>query len=180
MVIRPAEPHRDGAACAAIYAPYVRETSVSLEEEPPDGAEMARRIARISVTHPWLMAEEQGAVIGFAYGSRHRERASYRWAADVSVYVQPDHQRRGVGTCLYRELLERLRRQGFHAACAGITLPNPASQALHESLGFQLVGVYRDIGYKLGSWWDVGWWQLRLRAPGDAPPAEIAPPDRAG
>ena len=107
-------------------------------------------------------------MIGFAYGCPHRERAAYRWAADVSVYVVPEHQRHGVGRALYGSLLPLLVRQGLHVACAGITLPNEASVALHESFGFTAVGVYRRIGFKHGAWWDVGWWQLELREP-DAP-----------
>src|SRR5207248_8841347 len=103
----------------------------------------------------------------------HRERAAYRWAADVSVYVDPKRHRRGYGRALYRDLLALLAAQGLYIACAGVTLPNEASVALHESLGFAPVGIYRRIGYKLGAWWDVGWWQLSLREPdGGAPPAE--------
>jgi L-amino acid N-acyltransferase YncA len=179
-VIRPADPARDAAACAAIYAPYVEGSPVSFEEAAPDAAAFAARIARIAATHPWLICERDGAVAGFAYGAPHRERAAYRWAADVSVYVDPAHQRRGIGRALYEALLERLRQQRFHVACAGITLPNAASVGLHESLGFELVGVYRAIGWKAGAWRDVGWWQLRLLPSHDGsvpPPEPLAPTD---
>ena len=164
----------DAAACARIYSPFVRDTAVSLEEDPPDAAELMRRISEVTTRYPWLMAEEQGELIAFAYASPHRLRAAYRWAADVSVYVDPRHHRRGVARALYQRLLADLGAQGFHVACAGITVPNPASVALHESLGFQPVGVYRRIGYKCGAWRDVGWWQLPLAEP-DGAPAEPRP-----
>ena len=127
MLIRHADPARDAAACAAIYGPFVADTPVSLEEMVPSEAEIAARIERISAAYPWLVAEQDGHAVGFAYGSAHRERAAYRWAADVTVYVSPTAQRRGVGTALYEQLLSDLARQGVHVACAGITLPNEAS-----------------------------------------------------
>ena len=180
-MIRPADPARDAAACAATYAPYVLDSPVSFEEVAPDADAFATRIARTAATHPWLVCERDGALAGFAYAARHRERAAYRWAADVSVYVAPAHQGQGVGRALYEALFERLRAQRLRIACAGITLPNAASVALHEALGFELVGVYRAIGWKAGAWRDVGWWQLRL-LPGDdgaAPPPEPLAPDAA-
>lgn len=176
MIIRHADATRDGAACASIYAPFVTDSYVSFEEEPPDGSEFARRIERISRSYPWLVAEEDGAVIGFAYGSRHRERAAYRWAADVAVYVDERARRRGVGRALYEALLGLLVRQGVQTACAGVTLPNDASVGLHEAVGFRPVGVYRRIGFKQGAWRDVGWWQLELAPAGDGAPAELGPP----
>ncbi len=170
MVIRDADSARDAAVCAAIYAPYVRDTVISLEERAPTARELAARIQETTKTHPWLIAEDADEVIGYAYATRHRERASYRWATDVTVYVDPTRHRRGAGRALYEALFARLAAQGFRIACAGITLPNQASVGLHEALGFQPVGVYRDIGFKLGAWHDVGWWQLRLG--GQGPPAE--------
>ena len=178
MVIRPADPASDAAACAEIYAPYVLETAISFEEEPPDASELERRIERYSRTHAWLVAEDGDGVVGYAYACPHRERAAYRWAADVSVYVSQQHHRRGIGRALYGELFSLLERQGLHVACAGVTLPNQASVAIHESLGFAPVGVYPRIGYKLGKWWDVGWWELELRAAGDGPPGEPSRPAR--
>ena len=178
MLIRHADPGRDAARCAAIYAPFVRDTVISLEERPPDTVELAGRIEQVSRTHPWLVAELAGGVSGFAYATLHRERAAYRWAADVTVYVEPAYHRRGIGRSLYTALFDLLARQGFHVACAGITLPNQASVGLHESLGFAPVGVYRRIGFKFGAWWDVGWWQLQLISAGPDPPAEPGPPSR--
>lgn len=177
-MIRPADPARDAAACAAIYAPFVRESAVSFEEVVPDADAVAARIARLAATHAWLVSEVDGRVAGFAYGSPHRERAAYRWACEVSVYVDPEHRSRGIGRALYGELFARLRTQRFHVVCAGITLPNDASVGLHEALGFELVGVYRGIGWKAGAWRDVGWWQMRLIPPlnDGAPPPELLPP----
>lgn len=176
MLIRPAEAARDGAACASVYAPYVCESAISFEEEPPVPSEFERRIEAVAAHYPWLVAEADGAVIGYAYGAAHHARAAYRWAADVAVYIDRQHQRRGAGRALYDTLLSLLRKQGLYVACAGITLPNAASVALHQSFGFEPIGIYRRIGWKLGTWYDVGWWQLELRAPGDGPPEEPAPP----
>jgi phosphinothricin acetyltransferase len=172
MNIRHADSARDSVGCAAIYAPFVEETAISLEERAPTAADFAARINRIEQTHPWLVAEHEDHIAGFAYACPHHERPGYRWAADVAVYVDPAFHRRGVGRALYRALLNLLREQGLWIACAGIGLPNQASVALHESLGFVPVGVYKRIGYKLGRWWDVGWWQLALREPTDGPPSE--------
>jgi L-amino acid N-acyltransferase YncA len=181
MLIRDAsaDPDREDAqACAAIYAPYVTDTVISLEEVAPTPNEMAARIEKTSQTHPWLVAVQDGEITGFAYGSLHRERASYRWATDVTVYVAAQRHRRGIGRALYETLFSQLARQGFTTACAGVTLPNEASVGLHEALGFQPVGVYRRIGFKFGAWRDVGWWQLELANHGDGPPREPGPPIR--
>jgi phosphinothricin acetyltransferase len=158
--VRPAGPN-DAAACAAIYAPFVEGSWISFELEPPDGAEMARRIASYSASHAWLVAEVCGVVAGYAYGSPHRERAAYASSCDVAVYVDPAHARRGVGRALYGELLPLLAEK-YHAAFAGIALPNDASIALHRAMGFTPVGVYHEVGWKMGGWRDVGWWQRRL------------------
>lgn len=165
----------DAPQIAAIYRPFCETTHVSFEVDAPDEVEMAARIERISRRLPWLVDEIDGTVAGYAYASPHRERAAYRWAVDMAVYVHDRFRGRGVGKALYGELIGRLRDQGYFKACAGIALPNPASQAFHEAMGFALVGVYRKIGYKLGSWWDVGWWQLSLRPEADSP-AEPRPP----
>ncbi len=178
MEIRHADAARDAAACAAVYAPYVRDTVVSLEEIAPTEREFTARIERISNTYPWLVAEVGGRVVGYSYASEHRERASYRWAADVTVYIDSRHHRCGIGRALYRALFELIADQGVYVACAGITLPNQASVGLHEALGFTPVGVYRGIAWKAGSWWDVGWWQLQLAPESPGAPAELGPPVR--
>ncbi len=176
-MVRHADPGRDAQACAAIYAPNVDPGLVSFEDRAPDAGEMAERIAATSQRYPWLVAERDGRVAGYAYGAQHRTRAVYRWAVDVTVYVDPGVQRGGVGRELYAALLDLLARQRLHVACAGIALPNDASVGLHEAMGFEPVGVYRDIGFKHGAWRDVGWWQKRL-LPADAPPEEPLPPQR--
>ncbi len=178
MHIRHADPSSDAAACAAIYGPFVADTAISFETEVPTTEEMQARIARVSGGYPWLVAEDAGEVAGFAYASRHRERTTYRWAADVSVYVSPGHHRRGVGRTLYAALFDLMRAQGLRTAISGITLPNPGSVALHEAFGFRQIGIYRRIGYKLGGWRDVSWWQLELVPEGDGPPTEPGPPVR--
>jgi len=157
----------DADACARIYAPYVLETTISFEEVPPDAAEMARRM---DAAHVWLVAEDAGSVVGYAYASPHHERAAYRWAADVAVYLDRAWRGRGVGRALYTELLGRLRAARIRTVCAGVTLPNPASEALHRSVGFVPVGTYHRIGWEAGAWHDVAWYELHL--PGEDPPAE--------
>jgi L-amino acid N-acyltransferase YncA len=160
--VRSADPQRDAAACATIYAPYVTDNWVSFELDPPTTEEMARRIADYGTSHGWLVAEVEGKVAGYAYGSRHRTRAAYASSCDVAVYVDSAHSRHGVGRTLYAELLRLLAAKGLHAAFAGIALPNDASIGLHEAMGFTPVGIYREVGWKLGQWRDVGWWQRLL------------------
>ncbi|HEY4278170.1 MAG TPA: GNAT family N-acetyltransferase [Conexibacter sp.] len=169
---RPADPSRDAAACAAIYAPFVADTAVTFDEQAPDAATMAATIETLSRTHAFLVAERDGRVAGYAYAGPHRERAAYRWATTVTIYLDPAFHRQGIGRELYSELFERLRQRGFLIAAAGITLPNDASVGLHESFGFELVGIYRSIGWKAGAWRDVGWWQLQLAEPDATPPTE--------
>jgi phosphinothricin acetyltransferase len=153
----------DAAACAAIYRPFVTDNWVSFEIEPPDEAEMAARIAAHGASHAWLVAlGENGTLLGYAYGSPHRSRAAYATSCDVAVYVDPARARRGIGRALYGALLPLLRERGGHAAFAGIALPNDASIALHEAMGFAPLGVYREVGWKMGGWRDVGWWQRLL------------------
>lgn len=160
----------DAPSLAAIYAPIVRETVISFESVPPDAAEMARRVESVLPTHPWLVLERGGSAAGYAYAARHRDRDAYRWSVDVSVYVAADARRAGAGSALYRALFAILELQGFARAFAGITLPNPASVALHESLGFSPVGVYERVGFKAGAWRDVGWWHRDLARFPSTPP----------
>ncbi len=179
MHLRHADPTADAAACAAIYAPYVASSVISLEHVPPTAGEFRQRIERIAERYPYLVAEDDdGRVIAFAYGSLHRERAAYRWACESSVYVDETRHRQGTGRALYEALFDLLRRQGLQVVCAGVTLPNDASVSLHESFGFELVGVYRRIGWKTGAWHDVGWWALDLVAPSAEVPPEPGPPVR--
>lgn len=181
----------DAAAIAAIYAPYVTDTPISFEEVPPDAAEIARRMTS-DPELPWLVAPvDHGAggrdrIVGYAYASRHRPRAAYRWAVDCTAYVTADHQRAGLGRRLYAALFDELRNLGYTNVFAGITLPNAASVGLHEALGFSQLEIYRRVGYQGGSWYDVGRWQLPLLPPPadtpDRPPVSDSPerqPDAA-
>lgn len=161
----------DAAGVHRIYAPIVRDTAISFELEVPTVEEMAARIAKTLPEFPWLVDERDAAVAGYAYASRHRERRAYQWSVDVSCYVDEAWRGRGIGRGLYLRLLRLLRRQGFQSAFAGIALPNSASVALHEALGFEPVGIHRDVGYKLGRWRDTGWWQCRLGEPAERPTA---------
>jgi phosphinothricin acetyltransferase len=142
---------------------------MSFEIEPPNEQEMARRIQDTLPSHPWLVLEGQDGVVGYAYASRHRGRAAYQWSVETSVYVHAKVQRRGVGRGLYTSLIEILVAQRFANAYAGITLPNDGSVALHETMGYQAIGTFRNVGFKFGGWHDVGWWQLPLRAAVDSP-----------
>jgi phosphinothricin acetyltransferase len=153
----------DGEAVAAIYRPVVAETAISFETTLPDGDEMTRRIDETLPSYPWLVCEVDGRTAGYAYATRHRVRGAYQWSVDTSVYVAETFRRRKVGRGLYTSLFATLAAQGYFNAFAGIALPNPASVALHEAMGFEPIGVYRRVGYKLDRWHDVGWWQLILR-----------------
>jgi phosphinothricin acetyltransferase len=159
----------DAAAVAAIYAPIVRDTAISFETVPPTPEAMAGRISRTLTTHPWLVAERDGKVAGFAYAGPHRERAAYRWSVDVSAYVDAGARGAGIGRALYTRLFAILRAQNYRSVFAGIALPNEASVGLHEAMGFTPLGVYRKVGFKQGAWRDVGWWQLALSDAPDAP-----------
>jgi phosphinothricin acetyltransferase len=162
----------DASKVAAIYAPYCTDSSVSFEEAAPTADVMWGRISATLERYPWLVYDDGGGEIwGYAYASRHRERAAYRWSAEVSAYVHPEKLRRGIGRALYTELFGQLVELGYYRAFAGITLPNPASVALHEKMGFVPVGIFRQIGYKRGEWHDVGWWQKELQ-PLSAEPAD--------
>jgi phosphinothricin acetyltransferase len=172
-LIRLATPE-DGDALADIYRPAVTDSVISFELEAPDGEEMGRRVAKILARTPWLVCERDGAVLGYAYASPHRDRAAYQWSVDVSAYVHPDARRLGVGRALYTSLFAALAVQGFRNAYAGIALPNEASVALHTAVGFTPVGVYRGVGYKHGAWHDVAWFERPL-APRDADPSPPRP-----
>jgi phosphinothricin acetyltransferase len=165
----------DSAAIAEIYRPYVAGSYVSFETEPPDAAEIARRIAQGGDLYPWLAAEDVGGrLLGYAYASPFRPRAAYRFTVETTVYVREGAHGRGVGAALYAPLIEMLERQGFTQAIGAISLPNEASVRLHERFGFRHAGTYREVGYKLGGWHDVGLWQRPLAAPAE-PPEEPRP-----
>ncbi|HEY7025185.1 MAG TPA: GNAT family N-acetyltransferase [Candidatus Limnocylindrales bacterium] len=177
MRLRVADPRTDAARVAEIYRPYVEDSIISFEEVAPSAAAMAQRIAGALELAPWLVAEEEGRVIGYAYAARHRDRAGYRWSVDLTAYVDSEFRGRGVGKALYGALLPTLRRQRFVNAYAGIGLPNDASVALHRSIGMSLIGVYERVGWKLGSWVDVAWYGMYLSeaARGKSAPLEPIP-----
>jgi len=173
--IRVATPD-DAAAFAAIYAPIVTSTHTSFEERAPSAGEMRTRIEKTLAWTPWIAAIEGGVIVGYAYASRHRERPAYRWAVDVSVYLDERARGRGIGRALYERLLAILRQQGFRHAYAGIALPNDASVALHRAVGFEPVGVYRRVGWKAGKWYDVAWFGCDIGdVHGEEQPAEPIP-----
>ena len=153
----------DAAAICDIYNRYVRETVITFEESPVATAEMAQRIGDVTAHLPWLVAEEQSAILGYAYATPWKARSAYRFSVETTVYVAPGHMRRGLGAALYRQLIDELRQRGVHAAVGGIALPNAASIALHEKLGFTKIGQFVEIGRKLDRWVDVGYWELILR-----------------
>jgi L-amino acid N-acyltransferase YncA len=199
MFIRDATP-QDATACAAIYTPYVLDTAISFELNPPDTNEMHTRISRAITSHAWLILEEDASattaasahagattpvatagaamtadgarrVVGYAYGGAFAPRAAYRFACEVSVYLAAEARGRGGGRALYEVLLDRLAARGYRMAFAGMTLPNDASAGLHRALGFELSGTYRAVGWKSGAWHDVAWFQKPLGPDAAAPPA---------
>ena len=153
----------DAEAIAAIYAPYVIETPISFEMEPPTADMIRERVTHYTKTHPWLVYELDGRVVGYAYATRHHERAAYDWSCEVSVYVERTMHRRGIGRTLYEALLRALKRLGYYNALAGVTEPNEGSIGLHEAMGFHRAGVNRNVGYKDGQWWDVAYLEMSLQ-----------------
>jgi len=166
--LRPCTP-ADAAALARIYNHYIASTVVTFEEVALTADEMARRVTEVTARYPWLVWEEAGEVVGYAYASPWKSRAAYRHAVESAIYLDPGWTGRGIGTRLYAALLEELRARGVHCVVGGVSLPNPASVALHERLGFAPVGEFREIGFKLGRWVHVGYWQLVFDAGGRSP-----------
>jgi phosphinothricin acetyltransferase len=167
----------DAAAIVSIYGPFCESSCVSFELVSPSEQQMRERITRIMSQHPWLVGELDGRVVGYAYATQHRERAAYRWAVDVAIYLAAEHHRQGWGRGLYDCLIAILAHQGFFKAIAGITLPNPSSVGLHEAIGFRPAAVFHGVGYKMGRWLDVGWWELEVKPEVPGPPEPRAFPD---
>jgi L-amino acid N-acyltransferase YncA len=153
----------DAAAVADIYAPYCEGSAVSFEQVAPNTGQMQQRIAGVVAHRPWIVLDDGGLVAGYAYAAPHNDRWAYRWSVNTAIYIGGHHQRRGAGRALYTTLFDLLRRLGYYRAVAGITVPNAASVGLHQAMGFELVGVYRDIGYKLGAWRDVAWFEAVIQ-----------------
>ncbi|MDR6936322.1 N-acetyltransferase family protein [Luteibacter sp. 3190] len=164
----------DAAACHAIYAPIVESSAITFETELPGDDAMAGRIRTRLAHHPWLVWEEDGEVLAYAYAGRFRERAAYDWIAETSIYVHEKARRRGIARRLYGTLLDAMRLQGINQAVGVITLPGDTSVAMHEAMGFAPAGVWPKAGYKLGRWWDVGVWSLFLSEPAN-PPRPVVP-----
>jgi L-amino acid N-acyltransferase YncA len=171
MRVRDATKH-DAGACAAVYAPYVTDTVVTFESEPPSAADIAERIAAAQRTHAWLVLEDDGRVVGYAYGGPYRSREAWRWSCETSVYLETGRRRGGGGRALYTALLDRLAARGYRTAIGVMTLPNDASEGLHRAMGFAAVGVHPRIGWKFGAWHDVAFAQRAL-GPEDAAPTEL-------
>ena len=172
-MIRIARPG-DAAAVHAIYAPHVEAGAATFETALPGEAAMRGRIAARLAQYPWLVWEEDGALLAYAYAGRFRERAAYDWIAETSIYVRADAHRRGIARRLYGVLLDTMWLQGINQAVGVITLPGTVSVAMHEAMGFSAAGVWRQCGYKLGQWWDVGVWQKELQ-PVASPPQPVMP-----
>lgn len=172
ITIRLATPS-DAAGILQIYAPYIRETSFTFETEVPAEEAFAQRIRQYLSLCPWVVAEENGVIAGYAYASGYRERVAYQWSVECSVYIHDDFHRRGIAQALYTSLFEILSKQGFRNVYAVINLPNDRSVALHEKLGFTYFATYEQVGYKLGKWKNVGWWRLILNDFGNDPAAPI-------
>ena len=153
----------DAEAIQRIYAPIVAHTPISFEIEVPSVKEIKDRMKNILLQYPWLVYELRGKVVGYVYASSYRSRVAYQWTAEVTVYVDEEFYGKGIGKSLYQALFEILRKQGYRTAVGGITLPNPGSVAIHESLGFKKVADFKSLGYKQGQWHDVGFWQLELQ-----------------
>lgn len=162
LTLRDADPVADAAACAAIYAPYVTDTTITFEEVPPTTADFTTRIRAAQANHVWLVGEVEGVIVGYTYAGTYRPRAAYRWSCETSVYLDRDQRGGGRGREIYRGLLDRLSAMGFRTAVAGATLPKDASERLHAALGFEPIGVFRRVGYKFDKWCDVKWVQRDL------------------
>lgn len=161
MRIRSAVPE-DVPAMLAIYTPYVQKTAITFEYTPPTEAEFAARFARISATYPWLVLEQEGQVLGYAYADRAFEKAAYAWCADVTIYLDRDARGKGLGKALYQALEEALRRGGWQVLYALVTASNSPSLHFHAALGYRQVGLLAQSGWKLGQWQDVAWLEKRI------------------
>lgn len=164
----------DVPAILAIYAPYITDSIISFEYEVPTLAEFSERFQTIQSQLPYLVAEQDCRVLGYAYASRHRDRTAYQWSVETSVYVHPDGHRQGIARKLYTTLLTYLRRQGYVNALAGITTPNPESEAFHRTMGFDYLGTFSNVGYKMGAWYGVAWFQLALQDHQPDPPTPLS------
>ena len=165
----------DAPQILSMYDYYINNTAITFETSTPDIESFTERIEHISSFYPWLVYENEAKILGYAYASQHRQRSSYRWSVDVTVYIHQSAHGKGIGSQLYEQLLSLLQKQGFYNAYAGITLPNEKSIALHEKFGFVKIGQYNRVGYKINKWWNVGWWECEINVKPECPeePKEI-------
>lgn len=154
----------DAASVLAIYEPYIKDTSITFEYDVPSLAEFLERIETISVEYPWLVYVENDVILGYAYGCKHRYRTAYQWSVESAIYVSENTHRKGIARHLYETLFAILRLQGFVNVYAGVAIPNEKSEKFHRALGFEELGIFKKIGYKLDKWHDVAWFQLALQA----------------
>jgi L-amino acid N-acyltransferase YncA len=178
MVIRPVQ-IPDAEAVLNIYSPYIESTATTFETTVPTVEDFAARIRINTEKYPWLVAEDEGKVIGYAYASKHREREAYQWCVECSVYVSEDYHRKGIAKELYSKLFDILEQCGYVNIYAGITLPNPKSHSFHSKMGFEAIGIYKNIGYKLGRWHDVAWLVKTINPHRNDPPAPRTTPQSA-
>ena len=175
IIIRSAK-REDVGAILNIYIPFIKDSAVSFETEIPTEEGFWKRIEKYQEKAPWLVCEIKNEIAGYAYSNDHRSRSAYQWSKELSVYVDEKFRKRGIATGLYTALIELLKIQGVLNTFIGITLPNPASVAFHESMGYRPVGVYHNAGFKFGKWRDVGWWEMPIGNL-DATPSEIISPE---
>lgn len=153
----------DSTSVLEIYAPFVKDTVISFEYEVPTVSEFSKRMDNIQKKYPWLICEVNDNIVGYAYASQFNGRAAYDWSVDFSIYIKPEYHKKKIGKALYTALSQLLRLQGYCNAYAGVTLPNIKSESLHESFGFKPVGVYHNVGFKFGNWYDVKWFELEIQ-----------------
>jgi len=175
--IRLGDPVHDSRQVAAIYYPYVLNTPITFESDPPTGSVMCIRMENVMEKYPWLVCEEDGEVMGYSYGSRFRDRPAYDWTVETTIYVKESAHGLGIGFALYTSLIEYLRLQGYCSAVSAIALPNLPSINLHERLGFEKCGLLTNAGFKDGIWHTVGLWWLTLQLHPDNPSPPINLPE---
>ena len=163
----------DAKQVLTIYKPYIENTAISFETEIPNLKTFTKRIETTSNFYPWLVYEENKKILGYAYATSHRQRDAYKWSVDVAIYIKEEAHGKGIGKRLYSKLFDLLMKQGFYNAYAGIALPNEKSIGIHEKIGFSKIAEYHNVGFKLGKWWNVGWWEMELLKPNSSPSVPI-------
>lgn len=153
----------DSSRLLEIYAPYIINTPITFEYDVPKISEFKDRVTATLMKLPWLVYEDGGIIKGYAYASEHRKRPAYDWSVDLSIYIDEEYQREGIGRALYGSLIDILRIQGYFNAFAGVTIPNIKSEGFHKSFGFIPIGIYKNVGYKFDRWYDTKWYQYMIK-----------------